>query len=135
MALMILLGATFRNDKAVHEKVVQAIDSFCEGSAHPQSHARRTRSAAATERTLHSVSLPAAEASELSRYSMVLHEYLSQRREQLSWNETRLTVHPPAFEASVSIQGLSFTGAGSNKKVARHLAAREACESLGITVN
>lgn len=71
-------------------------------------------------------------ASDLFTYSMALKEHCDQQGEMMRYNEKCLRAYPPYFKATVHIQGLSFDGNGSSKKMARHHASREACVALHI---
>lgn len=66
----------------------------------------------------------------LFRYSMALKEHCDHQGEMMKF--TCIRAYPPSFGATVHIQGLSFDGTGSSKKMARHHACREACTALSI---
>lgn len=138
-ASMTIIGTLLREDDLVYGKINEVIDSFCDS----KTSSMDSMSSPPGPMKAHNVSnghghLPlasTAEGSELGRYSMCLYEHLTNRGEQICWDEVRLSVHPPSFKASASIQGLTFEGVASQKKKARHLAAKEACIALRIKVD
>lgn len=69
---------------------------------------------------------------EAFRYTMALKEHCDQRAVLMSYDEECLQAYPPSFEATVHVQGLSFSGTGTTKKMARHGACRQACTEMGI---
>lgn len=69
---------------------------------------------------------------DLFEYSMALKEHCDQQGELMRFEEARLRAYPPFFKATVHMQGLSFEGTGSSKKMARHHACREACTAMHI---
>lgn len=71
-------------------------------------------------------------ANDLFKYSIALKEHCDQQGELVRYNEERLRAYPPYFKATVHMQGLSFDGTGSSKKMARHHACREPCIALRI---
>ncbi|KAK4551672.1 hypothetical protein LTR86_011003 [Recurvomyces mirabilis] len=69
---------------------------------------------------------------DLFRYSMALKEHCDQQGEMMKYTEKFLRAYPPSFMVTVHIQGLSFDGTGSSKKMARHHACWGACAALSI---
>lgn len=69
---------------------------------------------------------------EIFRYNMALKEHCEQQGEIVRYEEECLRAYPPQFRAMVHMQGFSFSGTGSSKKMARHHACREACVGMGI---
>ena len=76
-----------------------------------------------------SESLPIAN---LGQYSVALKENGDQHGFVPEYAVQGVSTSPPQFKAVVSFKGFSFEGVARNKKQARHLAAREACNYLKI---
>lgn len=69
---------------------------------------------------------------EIFRYSMALNEHCERVGEIMRCEEECLRAYPPSFRAEVHIQGFSFSGTASSKKMARHHACRQACVEMNI---
>lgn len=72
------------------------------------------------------------ETQQLPQYAMRLNEFAQMQEFRISWDETPLSLDPPKFRAATRIQGQTFEGVASNKKTARHVAAKRACITLKI---
>lgn len=72
---------------------------------------------------------------QLPRYAMRLNEYAQSQDFRIKWDESELSMDPPKFRAATRIDGATFEGMASNKKTARHLAAKQACIAFGIPIN
>ncbi len=69
---------------------------------------------------------------DLARYTMALQEHGDRHGEAPVYSYQTLSLYPPHFECAVTIQGGSYKSGAKSKKLARHLASREACEALGV---
>lgn len=74
------------------------------------------------------------ESKQLAIYTMRLNEWCAKRNKMLSYSFDQLTVEPPSFKAVLALDGKKHTGIGKNKKMAQHMASKEACIDQEIKV-
>lgn len=130
--LATLLGATYRVDPEDHAKVLLSIESTAQnGTRNCEHHKTFERSTPMVYDTRQGQSF-VEEAQQLPQYAMRLNEFAQMQDFHVSWNETTLSLDPPNFRAATRIQGQNFEGTASNKKTARHVAAKKACIKLKI---
>jgi hypothetical protein len=68
-----------------------------------------------------------------AKYTMLLNEYADHNGVDLEWAEDDIgTAKKPRFRISVTFQGVSAHGEGNKKKDAKHEAAFQACQKLGL---
>jgi len=120
-----------------HERAWTAIGSAIQRSFEPPHNApngasSRHRASADTAVRKSGSTVDGLPALDIFRYSMALKEHGDQQGQLMNWDEECLRAYPPHFKATIHVQGLSFDGTGSTKKMARHQACREACLALGI---
>lgn len=133
-SLLRLIGAKLRRDA---DGESDAIASAVEGCLEPleMRSIGKSSTSAQTVRTTNQTSSngsPGDDIDGVFMYNLALHEHCQRDGEMMSWDEKRVRVHPPSFQARVNVQGLWFEGTGSSKKMARHYACREACIAMNI---
>ena len=70
---------------------------------------------------------------DLARYTTVLKEYGDRRGLVVSWPTEQISMVPVKFRCVAQIEDRVFDGKAGNKRRAKHLASREACNALGIS--
>jgi hypothetical protein len=78
---------------------------------------------------------PRATNAEIAPYAMALKEFGDASSAAAVYHSQRLSLDPPLFRATVTFRGFTFEGKANTKKQARHYAAKEACEYLGIKIS
>ncbi|KAK0888237.1 hypothetical protein LTR02_016499 [Friedmanniomyces endolithicus] len=71
---------------------------------------------------------------EIARYSTAWYEYGERTGHKPLYDIPCVTLNPPLFRATLCIEGQSFDDTAANKKLAKHLASQQACQSLGIRI-
>lgn len=71
---------------------------------------------------------------ELPRYTIALKEYTDCSRSTVEWKDEQISVTPLCWKITAVVDGVEFSATAGNKKEAKHLASRQACESLAIIV-
>lgn len=136
-ALLTLIGETYRlRNKEIWNRVTSALEE-CQNGPQPTSGSmvrQQGLSVDGTRRPTLPNQLATAEAdmNNLPRYTSMLKEHCERHGEQVQYQEEQLPLYPHCFKVTVRAQGLSFEGIGSSKKVARHLASKEACIGMHI---
>ncbi|PNS15288.1 hypothetical protein CAC42_5459 [Sphaceloma murrayae] len=75
-------------------------------------------------------------ARDMQAYSIALFEYAQDRGDDITLSYEQIGYRtPPYFRASLSFQTRTYSGHGSSKKMAKHMAARDACEFLDIPIS
>lgn len=75
-----------------------------------------------------------ADSRHLAMYTMRLREWCDQKQKSVRYHHQQLSVLPVKWEAKVSVDGMTFTGAAERRKQADHFASKNACEALGVTL-
>lgn len=130
----ILLGSTYRTDLEDHAKILLIIQNVDQGITQDRERAQTTTHTTFIERGGDQEGIPSKDRQQLPQYAMRLKEYAQLQEFRLSWDERTLSLDPPQFRAATRIDGYTFEGLASNKKTARHLAAKQACIALKIKV-
>jgi hypothetical protein len=120
----------------------QSLDSLIQADATPlEGFAARSSASYVTDRRDNNVGGPVspipriiAGDRQLAYYSMALKEHGDTIGREPRYDIEPSPVHPSQFRARVSVNGSVFDGEASTKKQAKHLASKEACHALGITV-
>ena len=133
-SLLRLIGARFRRDSDGESGAIASAVERCLESLGSRSIGEPSTSAQAARTTNHTFSNGSAgeDIDGVFMYNLALHEHCLRDGEMMSWDEKRLRVHPPSFQARINVQGFWFEGIGSTKKMARHYACREACIAMNI---
>lgn len=71
---------------------------------------------------------------ELPRYTIALKEYTDCSNSTVQWKNEQISVIPLCWKITAVVDGVEFSATAGNKKEAKHLASRQACESLAIIV-
>ena len=71
---------------------------------------------------------------ELPRYTIALKEYTDCSNSTVQWKDEQISVIPLCWKITAVVDGVEFSATAGNKKEAKHLASRQACESLAIIV-
>lgn len=71
---------------------------------------------------------------ELPRYTTALKEYTDCSDSTVEWIDEQMSVTPLCWRITAIVDGVEFSATAGNKKKAKHLASRQACESLAIVV-
>jgi len=71
---------------------------------------------------------------ELPRYTIALNEYIDCSDSTAKWKGEQISVTPLCWKITAIVDGVEFSATAGNKKEAKHLASRQACESLAIIV-
>lgn len=71
---------------------------------------------------------------ELPRYTTALKEYADCSNSTVEWKDEQLSVTPLCWKITAVVDGVEFSATAGNKKQAKHLASRQACESLAIVI-
>ena len=71
---------------------------------------------------------------ELPRYTTALKEYTDCSDSTVEWKDEQISVTPLCWKITAVVDGVGFSATAGNKKEAKHLASRQACESLAIVV-
>lgn len=70
----------------------------------------------------------------LPRYTSALFERGQEDGRVIQRTYSTLTLDPPRFKVSIKFGRWNGSGTGRNKKIAGHLAAKDLCDRLGITI-
>lgn len=71
---------------------------------------------------------------ELPRYTIALNEFTGCSNSTVKWKDEQISVTPLCWKITAIVDGVEFSATAGNKKEAKHLASRQACESLAIIV-
>ncbi|KAG8630740.1 hypothetical protein KVT40_002359 [Elsinoe batatas] len=98
---------------------------------HATQHVREPNGTARVEhRGAHDQHIP-----EIQHYSIAVLEYARAEKEDIFYSYEQTDYRsPPSFRARLVFRGEEHTGHGSSKKIAKHMASKEAYESLDIVV-
>jgi hypothetical protein len=69
---------------------------------------------------------------EIPRFTMALKEYGDISGNLPLYQIHQMSMVPPLFRAQVTVRGRDFSETASTKRLAKHLASRQACRSLGV---
>lgn len=69
---------------------------------------------------------------DLSRYTSLLWEHAAKLGERPVEEPGQISVYPPRFRLQVTLAGQTAVGEGRKKKLAKHIASKALCESMGI---
>jgi hypothetical protein len=69
-----------------------------------------------------------------SMYTSLLYEEGQSQNAVPTYTESRIRNHPPWFRTSVTFQNVTGSGEGQSKKAAKHLASRDACAQLNLSL-
>ena len=70
----------------------------------------------------------------MPRYTTALKEYGDRRELMISWSTKQISMMPIKFRCVAQIEDRVFNGTAGNKREAKHIASREACNALGISL-
>lgn len=71
---------------------------------------------------------------ELPRYTTALKEYTDCSNSTVEWKDEQISVTPLCWKITAVVDTMEFSATAGNKKQAKHLASRQACESLAIVI-
>lgn len=71
---------------------------------------------------------------ELPRYTTALKEYSDCSNSSVEWKDEQISVTPLCWKMTAVVDGIEFSATAGNKKLAKHLASKQACESLAVEV-
>lgn len=71
---------------------------------------------------------------DLPRYTTALKLYGDRRRLVVSWPTEQISMMPVKFQCAAQVEDRVFDATAGNKREAKHLASREACIALGISI-
>lgn len=74
------------------------------------------------------------ELEDIARYTMALHELATQCSTLLVYEYAQKALFQPLFLCTVTFRGVTYEGEARNKKTAKHIASRNACEAVGLRV-
>lgn len=133
-SLLRLIGAKLRRDVDGRADAIASVVERCSEPSGMHSNRQSLTSTQAARTVNHTISNGSTgqDVDSVFMYNMALHEHCQRDGTMMSWEEKRVGIHPPSFQARVNVQGLWFEGSGSTKKIARHHACREACIALNI---
>ena len=133
-SLLRVIGSKLRRDSDGQSGVIASAVERCLEPVGLRSSVESSMSVRAAGTTNPSVSnnSPRQDTDGAFMYNNALHAHCERDGEMMSWDEERLRIHPPSFQARVNVQGRWFEGTGSTKKMARHHACREACIAMNI---
>lgn len=73
--------------------------------------------------------------SDISRFTILLHEYGAHSGETPKYTSEVLSYDPPLFKQQVKLRRVKGEGTGRTMRTAKHQASREACKRLGLKVD
>lgn len=68
----------------------------------------------------------------IAMYAIKLNEFCQKDHKSISYDDNQLTVDPPRWQVRVKVDGAALTREAKRKGTARHIASKQACESLRI---
>jgi hypothetical protein len=71
---------------------------------------------------------------ELPRYTTALKEYSDCSDSSVEWKGEQISVSPLCWKMTAVVDEVEFSATAGNKKLAKHLASQQACESLAVEV-
>ncbi|KXS94239.1 hypothetical protein AC578_10097 [Pseudocercospora eumusae] len=102
-------------------------------------YSRGVSTTTAKERLLHGQISPPLSTDEdmldekpLAMYTMRLSEWCQQKQKSINYKADLLSLEPPRWQMTASVDGMTFSGAAKKQQSAKHIASKNACLGLGV---